>query len=53
MKKVAFLNYITLSIRGVKPIIVSASNRLSKSNARGLSPFIAAYVDAGMAEVLN
>ncbi|MEQ6344792.1 hypothetical protein [Vibrio cyclitrophicus] len=53
MKKVAFLNYITLSIRGVEPIIVSASNRLGKSSARGLSPLMAAYVDAGMAEVLN
>lgn len=54
MKQVAFLNRITLSIRGVEPVIVSARSRLRKaSDFSGLSPLMAAYVNAGMAEVLS
>ncbi len=53
-KQVAFLNRITLSIRGVEPVIVSARSRLRKaSDFSGLSPLMAAYVNAGMAEVLS
>lgn len=54
MKKVAFLNRITLSIRGIEPVVFSARSKLRKaSDFSGLSPLIAAYVNAGMAEVLN
>lgn len=54
MKKIAFLNPITLAVRGVKPVLVSARDRVRKaSDYSGLAPRSAAYVALGMAEVLG
>lgn len=52
--KVAFLNSITLGIRKVEPVVVSARYRVRKTTDRnGIDPRSAGYVSAKMAEILR